>query len=213
MSEKQQMPLRNNKIVFASGSHTIGASIDLGNAPSKDVISNEATFTDCRIRLWRSGGFTLGNAAFHRCTLQSMAVTNGVKWGRCALIDCSFLGTYRGCIFGGKPLDSAHGGRIERGDFSQANLHLCEFYGFLHDLPRFPGWPCVTILSPRNESSDWLSLSFSGWFHVLQQVIAESSAELAAVTFHWPTVRQEFGLTESEEAAQSRFVGKSYIFF
>ncbi len=84
-------------------------------------------------------------------------------------------------------------GAIERCDFRQAELHLCEFFGpSYHALQvALPSWPCFTCVPPKtffaalSERADLPA--WARWWAAIHGRSAElADPSLAAMSFHAP---------------------------
>ena len=159
-------------------------------------IGHNAVLDTCEVhfRIKRKSNLTLAKSRFVGCEFFADRPLRGAQWTYCHVDNCKFHGRFKDNRFGYWPeyFNSGEVGSIDQCDFSDAELHLCEFFGC--DMSRIvlPRWPCFTIIglkrlfdavSQMQARPEWLTF----WNAIDGEVSRSPTYRAVAMTYHAPT--------------------------
>ena len=137
----------------------------------------------------------VGGVEFIDCTLEMKHELKNLRFEGAYFQGCQFTGRMSGLDFGHWP-ESPHKSGIEHCDFTQARLHLCQFFNCDMKTLSLPRWPCFTVLNPSERAAELKSLPWPGRTRVLVDDSFPEPPGLKAFTAHAPTCARAFDATE-----------------
>jgi len=143
----QNQTISSEKIVIDDKStfNAIGADVILADC----VIESSVPARALGIRATITGGEFKTKVQLH-----------GFLWREARLERVKFIGRYRNNRFGHLP-ELGKKGSVQNCDFSAASLDDCEFYDCNVDSLRYPDWPHLTAVHPKQALADLKSRSMS----------------------------------------------------
>jgi hypothetical protein len=159
-------------------------------------LGHNATFERCRLHFnSRADCVTLARSRFVDCDIYADRPMKKALWTACDVIGCRFHGRFQDNDFGHWPGFWLSGmtGSIADCDFTDAELHFIRFFGCDITSLQLPGWPCFTLVDPRQAFEpigrmagppEWLA-----YFDAIHGEMARQEDPcLTAMTYHAPTL-------------------------
>lgn len=162
-----------------------GETLDLasrrGVGVPNDVIY-ECRLTDCRVRIGYPRGVTIVCSTFVNTTIE-VSRTCSDSWRGCFFDSCTFKGKYHSCLFGNKSDECPGRAGLRNCDFTGATLNLCDFLNCTPGDLRLPGWPHITIFSPRQNADDFADLKGDPVLADIHRSMGHTSPLVVAATY------------------------------
>ena len=129
------------------------AKIVIDDKNTFNTIGADVVLTDCVIESSVPARALGIRATLLGCEFNTKAQLQGFSWCEARLERVKFLGRYRNNRFGHLP-EYGTKGTVEDCDFSSASLNDCQFYDCNVDSLRYPVWPHLTALHPKQVLAD-----------------------------------------------------------
>jgi hypothetical protein len=162
------------------GENVRGETLELGNHAQDDVLYGGAFLHKCVVDILGSS-LKIVDATFLDCQIRVDDQISNFRFMEAVFERCTFEGTFVNCRFGFRRGESQSPNAYYRNcDFSQATLDNCDFFVGDIDSVTWPEWPNFTVLKPRQNKQDWLSIGFPLELKSMQEIVAGESLSARA---------------------------------
>lgn len=182
---------------YIRGQQLTGETVVLSDRECAGFV--ESTLTNGTLTLAQTkGAAIISLGTLENCRVVAVKRQRDFDFFSARFIGCQFEGTYSGISFGSKGGGDAlfDFGSVQGCDFTNATLDDCRFFNADVSTLRFPSWPHVVMLEPRNRLADAAAMDWPGLLG--KYMTLEEPESVKAVVMHVPSLARLVKCTEEE---------------